>query len=262
LIFRTRKYLEYIIRGKSIYRLHSPFVFEFAANILKDKRHFYAFDQVEQRRQQLLKRRDRFERTDLGAGSRSRSIQRPSVSEVTRSSAIPARYGRLLFRMVRYFDLKNIIELGSCTGIGSLYLASAMGNGKLVTLEGDPVLALVSRESLDHFAPDGSDATVINEEFDEGLPAVLEELGSVDLAFVDGNHCREATLAYFETLLPYCHEHSILVFDDINWSVDMAGAWKTIRQHPSVRLTIDLHRMGLVFFRKENREVEHFTLYY
>ena len=80
-----------------------------------------------------------------------------------------------------------------------------------------------------------------------------------DLIFFDGNHQKEATLNYFETLLSSVHNNSIFIFDDIYWSVAMTEAWKTIKQHPKVVVTIDTYLWGLVFFRKEQQK-EHFTI--
>ena len=40
----------------------------------------------------------------------------------------------------------------------------------------------------------------------------------------------------------------------------MEAAWEDIKQHPSVKLTIDLFWCGVVFFRNENIEKEHFSL--
>ncbi|HQX73085.1 MAG TPA: SAM-dependent methyltransferase, partial [Chitinophagaceae bacterium] len=55
---------------------------------------------------------------------------------------------------------------------------------------------------------------------------------------------------------------SILIFDDIHWSREMEQAWETIRNHPSVRCTIDLFFIGIVFFRQEFHEKQHFVIRY
>jgi hypothetical protein len=40
----------------------------------------------------------------------------------------------------------------------------------------------------------------------------------------------------------------------------MEAAWEEVKAHPRVTLTIDLFFCGIVFFRKEQRQKEHFTL--
>ena len=44
------------------------------------------------------------------------------------------------------------------------------------------------------------------------------------------------------------HDDSFIIFDDINWSEEMKEAWKEIIKHPSVRISIDVYMMGIVFF--------------
>jgi hypothetical protein len=50
------------------------------------------------------------------------------------------------------------------------------------------------------------------------------------------------------------------VFDDIHWSKEMEQAWAAIKNDDSVTLTIDLFFIGLVFFRKEQKEKQHFIV--
>jgi len=80
-----------------------------------------------------------------------------------------------------------------------------------------------------------------------------------DLIYFDGNHQKEASLHYFEKLLPLAHNDSVFIFDDIHWSGEMEEAWEQIKAHPRVRVSIDTFYWGLVFFRKE-QEKEHFTI--
>ena len=80
-----------------------------------------------------------------------------------------------------------------------------------------------------------------------------------DLVYFDGNHQKEATLNYFQKLLPATHNDSVFIFDDIHWSQGMEEAWETIRKHPSVKVSIDTFHIGLVFFRREQAK-QHFKI--
>jgi hypothetical protein len=51
-----------------------------------------------------------------------------------------------------------------------------------------------------------------------------------------------------------------MVFDDIHWSKEMEETWEEIKKYSSVTLTLDLFFIGLVFFRKEQKEKEHFVV--
>ena len=96
--------------------------------------------------------------------------------------------------------------------------------------------------------------------FDYTLPSVIYHLTSVDLAFIDGNHRREPTENYFHWLLEKANSNSIFIFDDIHWSKGMELAWEHIKEHPSVRCSIDLFFIGIIFFRQEFKEKQHFTI--
>ena len=96
--------------------------------------------------------------------------------------------------------------------------------------------------------------------FDYTLPSVTYYLPSIDFAFIDGNHRREPTENYFHWLLAKTNNNSILIFDDIHWSGEMVQAWDHIREHPAVRCSIDLFFIGIVLFRHEFKEKQHFAI--
>ena len=56
------------------------------------------------------------------------------------------------------------------------------------------------------------------------------------------------------------NEDSIFIFDDIHWSKEMDQAWNEIKNSPDVTLTIDLFFIGIVFFNKDFKVKQHFTI--
>ncbi|MCP4121673.1 MAG: class I SAM-dependent methyltransferase [Bacteroidetes bacterium] len=260
--FNLLQFLKYWIKGKTIFRLHSPFIFDFASVVLNEDRHFYAFKVIDIRRKVLLKEQRKITLHDFGAGSKTTDKNERSIASITKNSSVSPKYGRLLFRMIEHYKPKHILEMGSCVGIGTLYLSTPQMHLKLISLEGDPVLASIARNGIEQYPLTEMRAEVIEGEFSKTLPIALDTLERIDLAYIDGNHRKEPTLQYFEQILVRCHKDSILIFDDIYWSKEMSEAWETIKKHKKVKVTIDLFRMGLVFFREENREKEDFLLYY
>jgi hypothetical protein len=106
----------------------------------------------------------------------------------------------------------------------------------------------------------GLSAKVVVGNFDLVLPGVLEEMGGVDMAFVDGNHRKDPTLAYFNQLMERAGRPAVLIFDDIHWSEEMEEAWGAIKSDPRVYLTIDLFFIGLVFLREEFKVKQDFVI--
>jgi hypothetical protein len=67
-------------------------------------------------------------------------------------------------------------------------------------------------------------------------------------------------MRYFELALQKKNEQSVFIFDDINWSKSMQQAWREICTHPEVTLSLDFFFFGIIFFRKEHKQKEHFIL--
>ena len=74
-----------------------------------------------------------------------------TLGDMTRSSTSP-RWAYLLFRLIRELRPESVLEMGSCVGISACYQAAALelnGAGKLLTLEGAPVLAARTARSIE-----------------------------------------------------------------------------------------------------------------
>ena len=134
----------------------------------------------------------------------------------------------------------------------------AKPDANIFTLEGAPQIAKVAKKNFEALALQG--VKLVEGNFDYTLPSVLYHLSSVDLAFIDGNHRREPTENYFQWLLPNANNDSIFVFDDIHWSKEMEQAWNNIKGHAAVRCSVDFFFIGLVFFRDEFKEKQHFSI--
>ena len=254
------KYLSYYFNASNSkgHGIHSPFVFDFITRVLNDTREYEDYKKTEGLRQKLLSDKTMLTIEDLGAGSSGVNANLRSVTSIARHAAKPKKYGQLLYRIVKHYQSKTIIELGTSLGMSTVYLSLANPEANIFTMEGATEIA---RRAVQNFKTlKIQNIKQVEGDFDHTLPAVLYHLPIVDLAFIDGNHRREPTENYFHWLLPKTNTDSILVFDDIHWSPEMEEAWKTIRDHPDVRCTIDLFFMGIVLFRKEFKEKQHFQI--
>lgn len=256
----AKKYFNYYLsasNGKG-HGVHSPFVFDFIKMVLNDNNNYPDYNPIEKLRKELLQDNRVIEVEDFGAGSLAVPHKQKKVSDIAGSFLKPKKFAHLLFRIVKYYKPKTIIELGTSLGITSSYLASVNKSSEVYTLEGSVNTASIAQENFNKLGL--HNIKLIPGNFDDTLPGLISKLDQVDLAFVDGNHRKEPTLNYFNQFLHRATEDSIFIFDDIHWSAEMEEAWKEIRQHPSVTLTIDLFFIGLVFFKKDFKAKQHFSI--
>ena len=130
-----------------------------------------------------------------------------------------------------------------------MYLAAPSCVNRLVTIEGCPETAKLAEGNFKKINIKNIKQIIGN--FDDVLPETLKQYSNPDFIFFDGNHTEEATLRYFRQCFPFISNESIFIFDDINWSQGMKNAWNKIKDHHSVKVTIDLFFIGIIFFRKE-----------
>jgi predicted O-methyltransferase YrrM len=183
------------------------------------------------------------------------------LGEISRGWSLPHLWGTLLFKLVRALRPTSCVELGTAIGISAAYQAAALrlnGSGELVTLEGQPPVASIASKNLAELGLEN--AAVVVGPFDETLEPTLGGLDPVDFAHIDGNHHEEPTLGYFEQFVPHLAGSAVLVFDDINWSDGMKRAWARISSDPRVRISLDLHRMGIVVLDGENLPKRHIRI--
>ncbi len=181
------------------------------------------------------------------------------IKNLIQEGSIPAKYGELLFRMIDWQAFENILELGTGTGIGTLYLALPDSRARVTTIEGNKALCRVAGQVFE--SAGATNIKVLNGKIQEVLPSFLEQTEKVDFVLFDGDHQYQTTLEYFELCLKKSHNDTIFVFDDIHWSPGMEKAWDEIAGRPDVTVSIDLFRMGIVFFRKECTK-QHYVLRY
>lgn len=256
----TTKYIQYYWQANNSrgHGMHSPFVFNFITKVLNDKTAYKDYAAVEAMRQALLREHRIVEVQDFGAGSTTTNANQRKISAIARHAAKPKKFGQLLYRMVQYYKPQTILELGTSLGITSSYLALGNPQGKLLTLEGAPAIAEAAQQNFSRLQLQNIEQVV--GPFENTLHTTLQQNPVIDFAFLDGNHRLEPTLNYFNQLLPHIHNDTILVFDDIHWSLEMEAAWKQVVAHDAVQCSIDLFFVGVVLFRKEFLEKQHFAI--
>lgn len=250
-------YLEYLFAARGKHSVHSPFLFEFVSQVINGYNGDPNFERIEKIRSEMLASNAVIKMQDFGASEKH--DYEIKISKLASNAAKRAKYCKLLYRIVNSYRPQICIELGTNLGISAMYQALGLQDESyLHTIEGSSSVAEIAQFNINKLDLQEK-VQVHNATFEERLPWILEQTKRVDYLFIDGNHVEEATLKYFDQCLPYLHNNSIVVFDDINWSTGMQSAWLQIQEHHAVTATIDLYFMGVVFLRKELSK-ENFTI--
>ncbi|MCQ2229658.1 MAG: class I SAM-dependent methyltransferase [Bacteroidales bacterium] len=228
--------------------VHSPFVYHLVRHIITTRKVDKALrEKTRSYRDALLSDKTVINVTDLGTGA-GRNVTR-SVCSIAKNASVTEKYGMLLARLVEEYAPRNIIELGTSLGISTQYMARKLaGDTHMISIEGCPSCAAIAAKQLKSAGLDKVDLRVGN--FDDMLPAVMDEVGEPGFVFIDGNHTYEATMRYFNVVAKRATSKTIIAFDDIHWSPDMSKAWDEIVVDERVMTSVDMLHLGLVFFRQ------------
>lgn len=260
IIFQIQAWLNYQLKAKGRHGLHSPFVYNLyeqaiLAHAAQEPEHTRI---IESHRKKLLQDSRVLEVEDFGAGLGGKiipKINRP-VKQIAGSSARGPKFGALLYRLAQYLKPAQALEMGTNLGISSLYLSKGYPACRLITLEGSPAIAAIASENFNQFKVHPE---IIVGEFSETLLKIDWQQFAPSFIFIDGNHRKDPTVAYFKFLLNKANEEAVFIFDDIHWSPGMQAAWDIIRSDERVQVSIDLFGMGLCFTGRKQAK-EHFIL--
>lgn len=254
-LYQFIAYIKFLLKSQNQHGLHSPFVYDLVTKCFYDKTAYPEYKNLEAYRSELLQNSNSITITDFGAGSKVFTSNERQIKSIAKTSSSSLKNSKLLFRLVNYFKPNSVLELGTNLGISTHAMALGNQNAAINTIEGCGEILKVAKKLFS--AKKISNVLPLLGNFEVKIQELPQK--KYDLIFFDGHHSKDATLNYFERLLPTAHNNSVFIFDDIYWSKDMTEAWESIKCHPQVTATVDTFNWGMVFFRKEQRK-EHFKI--
>ena len=196
---------------------------------------------VDDLRQRLKDTTSTVEVVDYGAGTiGGRRPPERRISDIVSRAATGPSWGRFLYGLARALRPQRVLELGTNLGISAAYIGLALRRtdeeggscGQLVTLEGAPALADLSRQHLNELAV-GDRVEVITGRFIDTLPDVLATSGPFNLVFIDGHHEEEAAFAYASSIRPHLAPNALVILDDVEPGRPVRRAWQRLQDaHP------------------------------
>ena len=244
-LYPLKAFLNHWLHVVDEHSIHSPYFYDFFKNVIKGESSPPHFPELEKLRLQLLSNPLEVNIDDFGAGSAMLAGSKRKLSEIAKTSLSEEKYSALYYRIVQFLKAERIVELGTCLGVTTLYLAQDK-DCKVITFEGSPALANVALTNFEYF--EKKNIELIEGNIDVTLPDFLQDPTKINFAFIDANHRYTPTIKYFNQLVMRLDEASILVIDDIHWSEEMERAWNELKANELVYGSIDLFRCGILFF--------------
>jgi predicted O-methyltransferase YrrM len=216
------------IRYRKGHGVHSPFVYNLITKVIEEKMSFYAYEEIENFRKNLLAGNDELSRIT------AKETQRPN-------------YGALLFRIVNFFKCRKILQIGCSTGVLSLYLASAFRTQSECYLleERSGLLQPAKTYALAHNL---QKLHYVEGDYEDSLKMLPAVFSTFDLIFINPLPGSIEPEKLFYLCKPFINKTSILILNNIAKNKEMKNLWKKIKDHSQTRVSIDLYALGIVFF--------------
>ncbi len=218
-------WIDYLMKRKSEYKIHSPFVYDFMRKVLNDHGTNRDYDSIYRIARLLDKRKH------ISYNQRKQS--------------------RLLYRLVRYFEPESVVSFGKLSALNT----SALALGHLQTK--------VYLEESDDFLETLNSMGIVNVSLIQPAEFDSEHFKRLNTGFVffSRDSFEEDTWDYLADCLSHKTSESVFVFEGIHHNRDLQDAWEEIKANEDVSVTFDLYCVGLVFFR-EGIEKQDFVLKY
>jgi predicted O-methyltransferase YrrM len=243
-----RQYLQYLLkaRHRKGHGIHSPYVYELATMVILDKNNYSEYDLFRNIRKSLSVCDKKLYVENLGSKSGFFRSDERKVCDLVRRSSVSSKFGKLLYRLVRYYQPTTVIEMGTSVGLSTIYLASGNKKAKVITVEGNSALCDFAEKTFSENKI--TNIQVKHGRFDDLLNELSDDIIEPTLIFIDGNHQYRSTLHYFNFFSERIKE-GLVVLDDIHWSHGMNKAWREINLRKENQACIDLFGMGIVILR-------------
>ena len=151
-----------------------------------------------------------FEQEDSSLTAVEQSIKESNIPPIS----ISPNQGKFLQMLARLCHAKKILEIGTLAGYSTIWLARALPkDGKLITLEYEPLHARVSQTNIDRAGL----TSVVEIRVGKGidlLPKLVEEgAGPFDMIFIDAD--KPPYKEYFDWSLKLSRPGTLIVADNV-----------------------------------------------
>lgn len=204
------------IRQSRGYGVHSPFAFDLITNVIHSPHTFYAFDDI-----------------------------RKALTENGFDDNTVTPFHLLSYRLVRYFNVKKILEINSGKGVNTLFLLAPAADIQCTCIEEDKGVNTIAKNLREN--------TGLASERICLLPSPGRQ--RYDAIFVN---LKEGTPISIETLRDLSHDETFWVFHPIHdrWGKQF---WRDFVHDERTRITFDAKETGIIFIRPGYNKLHYYV---
>lgn len=158
---------------------------------------------------------------------------------------VPAADGRMLRVLTEAVNAKNVVEIGTSTGISGLWLCLALTKtgGRLQTFEINPGRIATARGHFKNAGVDGI-VTVVEGDAHENVTKLK---GPIDVVFIDAD--KEGYVDYFEKVAPLVRPGGLILAHNLDSAPDYVKAVSTNRDFETV-VYLDGGQLGVTLKKR------------
>ncbi len=148
---------------------------------------------------------------------------------------IAPEQGQFMALLVKIMGATRLIEIGTYTGYSTLVCALALSNGKIITIDSDPVSTEIAHDFWQQAKVDHLIDLRIGDAQDI-LQSLLHEnslKGAIDFVFIDADKVNYSI--YYELSLELLRKNGIILFDNVLWGGAVADKENNDRNTTAIR---------------------------
>jgi len=200
----------YKIRHHKGHGIHSPFVFNLITKVIEEKTPYHAYDDV-------------------------RALIEPYTFLYLK------KYNLLSFRLINYFNVGRILEIGSGYGLNSICMTAPSSSIKCISVETNEKKYNVARKIYQDWCRDIELHT---------KPQLPELKAKQDCIFLDLNNYTSLPTDTCKYLGNISHEKTFIIVKGIRTNRRNQALWRSVVNMDTRTVVLDLFNIGIVFFDK------------
>ncbi|MCX6237045.1 MAG: hypothetical protein NTY07_05705 [Bacteroidia bacterium] len=241
--FRTISRLIYLKRARHRrgHGIHSPFLFHLITAVIEDRHRLPEYKILKGLKNNVLNLLDDFRKPLLTEVYPQFKLSSSKSGKLYKKVELPIRYGKIVFRLIRYFKPSSIINYGPTFGVNLALMAMANNDSIVYQLINNSACEVLCKELL-------KDSAFSNIQFlpENSVPEVNPEF--IMINFSDNPDMSRSVVQKY---LRLHGDDDVLIIRGIHESQEMETIWLEMIASESVRVSLDLFEIGIALFRKE-----------